>query len=221
MPKALSRLAEISRNIDKLKNPAKLEIALKPVFKAALASAVDAYDQRLSSAGVGVRHDSIASGRLRRAITRRLSDAMRVEDGRLIFSVGIRSTPATKFRGDPSSYFDAVDSQETRKGGPSKDRVKQWLADRGIIASKSSKYASPGHFVVKTKKGTVARRISVDALVYLVRRAIWRKARSRGFKSLLLTKMLVRVLGFNNASSPLRVGLRTKLVHAITRTSSL
>lgn len=195
----LRRLVQIGRNVEKLKDPQRVKKALAPVFETLLAKGYSRFSRRLREKGAGTFPNSIASGRLRNSFERDIRKVLRFDShGRLLFSFRIASTPPTRRTGDPAAYYDALDEASLRSGGPSKARVRQWLEDRGII--------SPGQVTVARRGGK--RSVSVRWMIYLVQRSIWRKTRTRQYKSLGLTKLLASVIDIANNNSDIRQGVR-------------
>lgn len=197
-------LIQIAKNVRELAHPRTMRARLAPVFQALHEKQVAKFDSILRTRGVGSFRDSLASKRLRDAFVRDFTEAYKLSQGKITYTVGIKSRRATTKYGDPAVYYEALNDAAARRGGPSKARVVQWLIERGIIRSEDQKY------VIRNGK-----RLSVRRLVYLVKRSIWRKTARGHYRSLRITDALVKLARFDDADSPLRREVRGRVSQSV------
>jgi hypothetical protein len=197
-------LVQIIKNVRDLSHPRAMRAKLAPVFQALHEKQVAKFDSIISSRGVGSFRDSLASKRLRDAFVRDFSEAYRLSQGNITYTVGVKSRRATSRYGDPAIYYEALNDAGVRRGGPSRERVMQWLLDRGILRSEDQKY------VIRNGK-----RLSVKRLVYLVKRSIFRKTARGHYRSLKITAAMVKLARFDDENSPLRQEVRGRVRQAI------
>lgn len=197
-------LIQIAKNVRQLAHPRLMRAKLEPAFRALHEKQVAKFDRIISRRGVGTFPDSLASKRMRNAFVRDFSQAYKLSNGKIIYTVGVKSTRATKRYGDPAVYYEALNDASVRTDGPSTDRVKQWLLDRNILRSEDQKY------VIRNGK-----RLYTKRLIFLVKKAIWRKTAAGRYRSLHITEALVDLADFDNDESPLRQVLRGRVRQAI------
>ena len=202
----LTKLRAIRGNLAKrIKDKSALKADLKDYFKYWLDQGRRRFQDRLKSASVSDSfQDTIASKRLFRSFNTDISTALKVtSDGGLSFSFGIKSS-GKRGNSDPAEYYAAVDDASRRRGGPSLDRVIQWLYERGI--------AKRGRKTVDTRNG---KRTPIKSFAFVVQRAIWKKTESRQYRSLRLTELLAGVIDIRNPESDFRATLRGKVSNIV------
>lgn len=200
MANELRALLRIRGNIARRASRDGVKRLAEPIFVELLRNGQRRFRSRLATMAVSDQfNNTIASKRLYNSFETNLPSVLRWRQDGVTFSFAFRSSPANSRRSDPAEYIEAIDNAETRRGGPSKQRVRQWLYDRGILAPGQRKVVIGG------------RTVSDKRLIFLVQRGIWRKTRQRRYRSLKIAEMFEELVDLGNPNSPLRVGLRRRL----------
>lgn len=172
-----------------------------PTVQESLSAAEATYQSILSSESVSEDEgDTIASGRLYKALNANARTACIATASRLYVVLGVKSTPATAETSDPAEYYAIIDEDSgERRMVPTLARVLRWMKQRKIINSVNDVIYRGGQM----KRGTPAR-----VLARRIQATIARKIHERAYRPLHLTDQMVEVMGLRDEDSTLRRALR-------------
>lgn len=191
----LKKLRAIRGNLAKLaRDKTALKSELTDLFQAFLNRGQRKFHDKLNSEAVSERfNNTIASRRLFRAFNTDINKSLKFgRDGNVRFAFLLNSS-GKKGNSDPTEYYAAIDDTNTRRRGPSLERVIEWLNERGIIQK--------GRKTITTRKG---KRTNIRAFAFAVQRAIWKRNANREYKSLRLSEMFADIIDIKNPKSDFR-----------------
>lgn len=206
MAAQLKNLRAIQGNLAKrVKDKNALKDELKDFFEYYLRQGKRRFQAKLRSESVSpLFRNTIASKRLYNSFNTDISKALRIgSDNSLRFSFGIVSS-GRRDHNDPSQYYAAIDDSSRRRGGPSLERVIEWMKERGIV--------EPGRKTVTTRKG---KRTNIRSFAFAVQTAIWKRTANREYRSLRISELLASIIDIKNPNSDFRETMRGRVSNLV------
>jgi hypothetical protein len=194
---ALERLKRFSIRLRKGSDPEKYREPVRRITNARFKKARAQFRRVLSTRGTGIYNDSRASDNLYNSLSENfqrvtVNSSLGMRPG-FSWSVGVLKDAVVAEHRAASDYYAALDNVANRKGGPSIERVIQWMRDRKIFLPVT---AGPDDLVrLKNSEGKFARsKTRLKDAARTIRFRILVKTANREYRSLELTRTIVRAI---------------------------